>query len=73
MHALSDAGKRVGEDFHVVVIGPDEVAERVHPQLPSVLVPAETLAQTAVRHLMRKLDGFDVPDSTLVEPQLTIR
>jgi DNA-binding LacI/PurR family transcriptional regulator len=73
MHALADAGKRVGEDFHVVVIGPDEVAERVHPQLPSVLVPAETLAETAVRHLMRKLDGLEVPDSTLVEPQLTVR
>lgn len=73
MHALADAGKRVGEDFHVVVIGPDEIAERVHPQLPSVLVPAETLAETAVRHLMRKLDGLNVPDSTLVEPQLTVR
>ncbi|THV38727.1 LacI family transcriptional regulator [Glycomyces buryatensis] len=73
MHALADAGKRVGEDFHVVVIGPDEVAERVHPHLPSVLVPAERLAEIAVRHLMRKLDGEDVPDSTLVEPQLTTR
>lgn len=73
MHALADAGKRVGEDFHVVVIGPDEVAERVHPQLPSVLVPAETLAEIAVRHLMRKLDGLDVPAATLVEPQLTAR
>ncbi|WP_035698641.1 LacI family DNA-binding transcriptional regulator, partial [Glycomyces tenuis] len=41
MHALADAGKLVGEDFHVVVIGPDEVGERVHPRLPSVLVPAE--------------------------------
>jgi hypothetical protein len=38
-----------------------------------VLVPAETLAETAVRHLMRKLDGIDVPDSTLIEPQLTLR
>ncbi|WP_030161349.1 LacI family DNA-binding transcriptional regulator [Glycomyces sp. NRRL B-16210] len=73
VHALADAGKSVGEDFHVVVIGPDEVAERVHPQLPSVLVPAETLAEIAVRHLMRKLDGLDVPDATLVEPQLTMR
>ena len=73
MHALADAGKNVGEDFHVVVIGPDEVAERTHPQLPSVLVPAETLAETAVRHLTRKLDGLDVPDSTLIEPQLTVR
>ncbi|MEU6859515.1 LacI family DNA-binding transcriptional regulator [Glycomyces sp. NPDC046736] len=73
MHALADAGKHVGEDFHVVVIGPDEVAERVHPQLPSVPVPAEILAETAVRHLMRKLDGLPVPDATLVEPQLTVR
>lgn len=73
MHALADAGKLVGEDFQVVVIGPDEVAERVHPQLPSVLVPAEKLAEIAVGHLMRKLSGDEVPDSTLVEPQLTIR
>ncbi|WP_026922990.1 LacI family DNA-binding transcriptional regulator [Glycomyces arizonensis] len=73
MHALSDAGKLVGEDFHVVVIGPDEVGERVHPRLPSVLVPAERLAEIAVGHLMRKLDGLDVPESTLVEPQLTVR
>jgi DNA-binding LacI/PurR family transcriptional regulator len=73
MHALADAGKLVGEDFHVVVIGPDEVGERVHPPLPSVLVPAERLAEIAVGHLARKLDGFDVPDSTLVEPQLTVR
>ncbi|GAB3659476.1 LacI family DNA-binding transcriptional regulator [Glycomyces tarimensis] len=73
MHALADAGKVVGEEFHVVVIGPDEVGERVHPRLPSVLVPAERLAEIAVGHLMRKLDGLDVPDSTLVEPQLTVR
>ncbi|WP_199033786.1 LacI family DNA-binding transcriptional regulator [Glycomyces salinus] len=73
LHALADAGRSVGEDFHVVVIGPDEVAERVHPQLPSVLVPAERLAEIAVGHLMRKLGGVEVPDSTLVEPQLTIR
>jgi DNA-binding LacI/PurR family transcriptional regulator len=73
MHALADAGKRVGEDFHVVVIGPDEVAERVHPQLPSVLIPAEVMAETAVGHLMRKLDGLVVPDTTLIEPQLTLR
>ncbi|HEU5128732.1 MAG TPA: LacI family DNA-binding transcriptional regulator [Glycomyces sp.] len=73
MHALADAGKCVGEDFHVVVIGPDEVGERVHPPLPSVLVPAERLAEIAVGHLMRKLDGLEVPESTLVEPQLTVR
>jgi DNA-binding LacI/PurR family transcriptional regulator len=73
MHALADAGKRVGEDFHVVVIGPDEVAERTHPQLPSVLIPAEIMAETAVRHLMRKLDGLAVPETTLIEPQLTLR
>jgi DNA-binding LacI/PurR family transcriptional regulator len=73
VHALADAGKRVGEDFHVVAIGPDEVAERVHPRLPSVPLPAEKLAEIAVGHLMRKLDGLDVPEATLVEPQLIER
>ena len=71
--ALARLGRRVPEDISVVAICPDEVAERAHPALTSVLVPAEDVGRQAVDLLMRKLDGAAVPESTLLRPQLTVR
>ncbi|GIJ44144.1 LacI family transcriptional regulator [Virgisporangium aliadipatigenens] len=71
--ALARLGKRVPEDISVVAICPDEVAERSHPALTSVLVPADEVGRQAVDLLMRKLDGEAVPESTLLPPQLTVR
>jgi DNA-binding LacI/PurR family transcriptional regulator len=71
--ALRDLGKRIPEDVSVVSICPDDVAERASPALTSVLVPAEDVGCQAVRLLMAKLDGEAVPESTLLEPRLTIR
>lgn len=54
---------------------PDELAERVHPALTSVLVPAEEVGHQAVTLLMRKLadSPLPVPESTLLPPRLTVR
>ncbi|GAA4583251.1 LacI family DNA-binding transcriptional regulator [Planotetraspora phitsanulokensis] len=71
--ALRVLGKRVPEDVSVVAICPDDVAERASPALTSVLVPAEDVGRQAVRLLMAKLDDHPVPQSTLLEPRLTIR
>ncbi|MEV0967724.1 LacI family DNA-binding transcriptional regulator [Microtetraspora glauca] len=71
--ALRILGRRVPEDVSVVAICPDDVAERTSPALTSVLVPAEEVGSQAVRLLMAKLDGAAVPESTLLEPRLTIR
>ena len=71
--ALRILGRRVPEDVSVVAICPDDIAERVSPALTSVLIPAEDVGRQAVRLLMAKLEGQAVPDSTLLEPRLTIR
>lgn len=71
--ALRMLGRRVPQDVSVVAICPDDVAERAGPALTSVLIPAEDVGRRAVELLMAKLDGAAVPDSTLLEPRLTIR
>lgn len=71
--ALRMLGRRVPGDMSVVAICPDDVAERASPALTSVLIPAEDVGRQAVRLLMAKLDGQTVPESTLLEPRLTVR
>jgi LacI family transcriptional regulator, galactose operon repressor len=71
--ALSALGRRVPHDVSIVAICPDEVAERVNPSLSSVLVPAEDVGRQAVELLMRKLNGLEVKDATLLAPRLIPR
>jgi DNA-binding LacI/PurR family transcriptional regulator len=71
--ALRMFGRKVPADVSVVAICPDDVAERTGPKLTSVLIPAEDVGHQAVRLLMAKLDGETVPQSTLLEPRLTVR
>ncbi|NUR88091.1 MAG: LacI family DNA-binding transcriptional regulator [Nonomuraea sp.] len=73
LSVLGQLGRRVPEDVAVVAICPDDVAERASPPLTSVLVPAEELGREAVRLLMAKLDGAEVPDATLLKPSLAVR
>jgi DNA-binding LacI/PurR family transcriptional regulator len=71
--ALAALGRRVPDDVSVLAICPDEVAERANPPLSSVLVPAEDVGRQAVEMLMRKLNGLEVEDATLLAPRLTPR
>ncbi|MEW9529961.1 LacI family DNA-binding transcriptional regulator [Microbispora sp. NPDC049125] len=71
--ALRILGRRVPEDVSVMAICPDDIAERASPALTSVLIPAEDVGHQAVRLLMAKLESQAVPQSTLLEPRLTIR
>ncbi|MDR8408586.1 LacI family transcriptional regulator [Nonomuraea sp. 3-1Str] len=71
--ALRQLGRRVPEDVAVVAICPDDVAERASPPLTSVLIPAEEVGREAVRLVMEKLEGREVPDATLLPPHLAIR
>lgn len=71
--ALPQLGRRVPGDISVVAICPDEVADRVSPTLTSVLIPAEEVGWKAVSLLMRKLEGEEVPEATLLDPRLTVR
>ena len=66
-------GRSVPDDVSVVAICPDGLAEAISPPLSSVLIPAEEVGRQAVSLLMRKLDGYPVPDATLLRPTLTVR
>jgi DNA-binding LacI/PurR family transcriptional regulator len=57
----------------VVALCPDEIAERTPLPLTSVAIPAEELGSRAVELLMAKLEDREVPDATLLPPQLTVR
>ncbi|HEV2779944.1 MAG TPA: LacI family DNA-binding transcriptional regulator [Actinophytocola sp.] len=71
--AFANAGRSVPDDLSVVAVCPDELAERAHPGLTSVAIPAEEIGRQAVNLLMTKLNGGLVPDDTLLQPRLVRR
>jgi DNA-binding LacI/PurR family transcriptional regulator len=73
LDAFRAAGHRVPGDLAVIAICPDEVAERSSPPLTSVTIPADELGQQAVRLLMAKLSGGQVPGATVLAPHITVR
>ncbi len=73
LNALRSLGKRVPEDISLVAICPDELAERSHPTLSSVQIPADDVGRRAVDLLMAKLEGREPPAITLLPPVLTAR
>ncbi|MEW1641388.1 LacI family DNA-binding transcriptional regulator [Streptomyces sp. NPDC091219] len=71
--AFEQLGLRVPGDLSITAICPDELAESTRVPVTSVALPAAELGSRAVELLMRKLDGQDVPDATLLAPRLTER
>jgi DNA-binding LacI/PurR family transcriptional regulator len=73
LEALRAGGRRIPDDLALVAMGPDELAEQASPALTSIAIPASEVGHKAVALLMAKLDSQDVPDATLLEPQLSVR
>lgn len=73
LEALRAAGRMIPDDVAVIAMCPDELAEQATPPLTSIAIPASEVGRQAVRLLMAKLDGQDVPDATLLEPRFTAR
>ncbi len=69
--AFRAAGRRIPDDLAVIAIAPDDLAERL--ELTSVAIPADEVGREAVALLMAKLDGHEVPDTTLLPPRLATR
>ncbi|GAA2668110.1 LacI family DNA-binding transcriptional regulator [Streptomyces aculeolatus] len=73
IEAFRRLGLRVPEDLSVVAICPDELAEQAPLPISSVAVPTARIGARAVELLMRKLDGLEVPEATMLPPWLTRR
>lgn len=71
--ALRAVGRRVPEDVSVVAICPDDVALAATPRLSNVQIPTHTVGKIAVDLLLSRLNGTDVPATTLLPPTLTDR
>ncbi|MCX4700343.1 LacI family DNA-binding transcriptional regulator [Streptomyces sp. NBC_01373] len=71
--AFEQLGLRVPGDLSVTAICPDELAESVRVPVTSVALPSADIGTRAVELLMRKLDGTEVPEATLLAPRLTER
>jgi DNA-binding LacI/PurR family transcriptional regulator len=71
--ALRAVGRRVPEDVSVLAICPDDVALAATPLLSNVQVPALSVGKLAVELLLSRLNGTDVPPTTLLAPALTDR
>ncbi|WP_329340136.1 LacI family transcriptional regulator [Streptomyces sp. NBC_01352] len=71
--AFEQLGLRVPGDLSVTAICPDELAESIRVPVTSVALPSADIGTRAVELLMRKLDGTEVPEATLLAPRLTER
>jgi len=73
IHALAESGVRVPQD--VSVVGFDDVPDSRHflPPLTTVRQDFRALGRLSVETLLAELEGLDVPQRTLIEPELVVR
>ena len=73
MRAIQQSGRRVPED--VAVVGFDDVREAsmTSPPLTTIRQPIESLGRTMAQLLLRRLDGEQVPGSTVLPIELVRR
>lgn len=73
VEAFNAAGRRVPQEMSVIALCPDELAERSSIRLTSITIPTAEVGEQAVELLMDKLEGRQVPQTTLLAPRLTWR
>ncbi|SDP45232.1 transcriptional regulator, LacI family [Streptomyces sp. cf386] len=71
--AFEQLGLRVPADLSITAICPDELAESLRLPVTSIALPSTEVGTRAVELLMRKLDGKDAPEATLLPPRMTER
>lgn len=71
--ALRAVGREVPRDVSVLAICPDDVALAATPRLSNVQIPAHAVGRLAVELLLARLNGTEVPATTLLPPALTDR
>lgn len=71
--AFEQLGLRVPTDLSITAICPDELAESLRIPVTSIALPSAEVGSRAVELLMRKLDGKDAPEATLLPPRMTER
>jgi len=71
--ALKEAGLRVPQDVAIVGIDDIEMAAYADPPLTTVRIFTEQMGQSAVKLLLERIGGREVPLKILIPPKLIIR
>ncbi|MGW0704927.1 LacI family DNA-binding transcriptional regulator [Streptomyces sp. NPDC002643] len=71
--AFEQLGLRIPADLSITALCPDESAQTAPVPITSIAIPSAELGERAVELLMRKLEGAEAPQTTLLAPRLTVR
>ncbi|MGJ6979963.1 LacI family DNA-binding transcriptional regulator [Aestuariimicrobium soli] len=70
--AIAAAGRRLGDDTHVVVVGPRSMVARHGPSVATIDLPGRRIGSSAVDLAMAALAGQGRPTVHLVAPDLMV-
>ncbi|MFC5529621.1 LacI family DNA-binding transcriptional regulator [Cohnella yongneupensis] len=73
MHALKEAGLRVPEDVAIVGFNDIDIAEYLSPPLTTIRIQPEIMGRMAVRLLIDRIKGRDIPVQVVVPSKLIVR
>ena len=73
IRAIQDCGVTVPGDISVVGVDDIELAKFVSPRLTTLRQPLKEMGAIAASTLLRRIGGEDVPEETLIQPELVIR
>lgn len=73
IRALQDCGLTVPVDVSVVGVDDIHVAQFISPRLTTIRQPLKQMGEIAASTLLRRIHGEDVPEETVIQPELVIR
>ena len=73
IRAIHDLGLAVPKDISVVGIDDIQLAGFMSPRLTTIRQPLKTMGAMAASTLLSRIQGEDVPEETVVQPELVVR
>jgi DNA-binding LacI/PurR family transcriptional regulator len=73
IRAIEDVGLKVPSDISVMGVDDIELAEFISPRLTTIRQPLKEMGAIAASTLLKRIDGDEVAQETVVQPELVIR
>ena len=73
IRAIQDAGQSVPGNISVVGIDDIQIAAFISPRLTTIRQPLKEMGAIAATTLLQRIQGEEVPEETVVQPELVVR
>ena len=73
IRAIQDVGLTIPGDISVMGVDDIQLAEFISPRLTTIRQPLKEMGAIAASTLLRRIHGEDVPQETVLQPELVIR